>query len=453
MHPNTQLNNNPVGGYAQPGAPPGSNMPGGPQFFDDTMGSEVENEWERCLDFASPEQLMQLGPLPSGDPSNLQVQTVAKGTSYKFTFMDQSTVTFMEKPNAQPDLFTINGGIPPPGPIPAGPIPASRPTVEYPSRPTVEYPPVTQNPSEFNNCASCVSAKFAWTAVRNMCMASCSSVAGSCQEDVKGCERMWEAEEEAKRCESSSDCDTCVDAGDSCVWDLTNHVCHSSAMGVFFQLQSVAQRANECPSNMRPQFPNAPARHGPAGHDFGHGPAGPGPIRPEPISGCENGSGMRPMPGQWTQCGDNINISDKWEEALQTNEESLTPTTLMSAPELWALGVPESTSSQLVADGSVNWKFTFSDGTVASVLENPMLDSPEITDISHNNWGKLQNTHRQGSSPNTSGSINYLLLATSLVGGAVAGTGIGLIWREFFMKKASNEDVYIDMTLGAQRNA
>merc|ERR1719464_403477 len=62
----------------------GELLPNGAQLFHDTLGSEVEESWERCIDNTAPNQLAQLELL--GDPGMMEQKEQSDFTTYKFSF-------------------------------------------------------------------------------------------------------------------------------------------------------------------------------------------------------------------------------------------------------------------------------------------------------------------------------------------------------------------------------
>jgi len=121
----SQYQQSPMGSpYQQPGV----------EVYADNMGSEVETEWERCIEAIADLQLQQTFD-HLGDPTHLEKQTAAGILTFRFR--DGMSATFQENgPGMLPSLQSCN--IPPGSAVqmqcvPQPPQPELPPQPEYPS--------------------------------------------------------------------------------------------------------------------------------------------------------------------------------------------------------------------------------------------------------------------------------------------------------------------------------
>lgn len=236
-----------IGGYPQPqqqtaGLPPSV---GTPQVFIDTMGSEVEMEWERCVDslIKSPDSMAQLDQM--GDPWSLEkLLKQDQSTTYTFSFKDGSTVVFQEKPGFSPELLSVDFGANPN----LAPAASDRNSMKPGYQPQSS---AFMQPSNFQNCASCVMNHFVWAG--GNCVEDCNMIQDvACWKHLKGCETEQKQQKEIQSCQLAADCMSCVDSGDSCVWDQTS--CFST-IPLFMQPHDVISQKRDCPVPLQPNAP------------------------------------------------------------------------------------------------------------------------------------------------------------------------------------------------------
>jgi len=442
-----------VGGYPQPQQQIMPAGPGSPQVFVDTMGSEVEMEWERCVDslIQAPDQMAQLDQM--GDPHTLEkLLKEDRSTTYTYRFKDGSTVVFLEKPGFTPEMMSVDFGTPnmvqPGFGSGTNQDPNYGASLNRPIKPGYQpHSAVAMHPSYFQNCASCVTNNFVWAG--GNCVENCNVVADtSCWKHLKGCETEQKQQKEIESCQLATDCMTCVDSGESCVWDHTS--CFST-IPLYFQPHDVINRERDCLAPIQPGAPlspGAPVHSMPAqmpgmqavpAQPMPMQPVQPvpmQPVQPPPMSGV-------PMPGGWTSGMNQQNMKSKWNEVLAKNSNSA----MTSVSDLQALNEPISVETQVVA--GVNYKFKFQDGTEVIVLEQIWMNILTITNIIPPSQGmRLKSTHKRTHSSKNE-NLGDLSLILAVVGGLLVGVLVALL-RESWVKKES-KDVYIDLSMDCQQ--
>jgi len=265
--------------YANQQSDPYADQPSDPMPMDGafqkiTDENEIEAAWETCLPELEPKLQSKFDRM--GEPISMEKQVV-NGVNMKFYFEDKSTVTFYQPPGGKPQMDTYefaSGRGSKPG-----------------------YQPHSRNPSDFNNCRSCVNGNFAWAAER--CVSDCYQIQDvACADSLEICESMEEAAAEAPRCQRANDCSACIDAGDSCAWDPKNGQCFSAA-GSMYPRQDLVFEQRGCAPSGRPGKPERPGRERPVRPSPGRPGRPERPIPNRPIPGRPNQSGM---PGQPQAC-------------------------------------------------------------------------------------------------------------------------------------------------------
>lgn len=274
---------------------------------------------------------------------------------------------------------------------------------------------------------------FVWAG--GNCVEDCNMIQdAACWKHLKGCETEQKQQKEIQSCQLAADCMSCVDSGDSCVWDQTS--CFST-IPLFMQPHDVISQKRDCPV---PLQPNAP-------------PSLVTPIAPQQPSAPiwpQHSAPMQPAPpsaGGWTSGMNRQNMQAKWNEVLAKNSNSA----LISISNLESLDEPVSVETQVVA--GVNYKFTFQDGTQVIVLEQVWMNILTITNVISPAGQRLlkagptlRSSHQhqvetQGLSP--------LSLLLTVFGGILAGALLALS-RELCFNKQTG-DVYTDLAQDAQQ--
>merc|ERR1719336_62974 len=245
--------------YQQPGV----------EVYADNMGSEVETEWERCIEAIADLQLQQTFD-HLGDPTHLEKQTPAGILTFRFR--DGFSATFQENgPGMLPSLQSCN--IPPGSAVqvqcvpqppqpefpPQGPAQADQ-QPEYPSgRPGMSQArPQGQPPRQPPMGPGSQAPVKPGYQPHPMNQQSTSSHLSPSQQK--------EMDEESQKCLESRDCNNCMDAGPTCLWDLNKQNCYSNG-NIFNIPANTAHDKSKCPSKPKNQN-NAP-------QGFGGGPYAP----------------------------------------------------------------------------------------------------------------------------------------------------------------------------------
>merc|ERR1719336_943908 len=245
--------------YQQPGV----------EVFDDNMGSEVETEWERCIEAIADLQLQQTFD-HLGDPTHLEKQTAAGILTFRFR--DGFSATFQENgPGMLPSLQSCN--IPPGSAVqvqcvpqppqpefpPQGPAQADQ-QPQYPSgRPGMSQArPQGQPPRQPPMRPGSQAPVKPGYQPHPMNQQSTSSHLSPSQQK--------EMDEESQKCLESRDCNNCMDAGPTCLWDLNKQNCYSNG-NIFNIPANTAHDKSKCPSKPKNQS------NGPQG--YGGGPYAP----------------------------------------------------------------------------------------------------------------------------------------------------------------------------------
>merc|ERR1719336_670064 len=245
--------------YQQPGV----------EVYADNMGSEVETEWERCIEAIADLQLQQTFD-HLGDPTHLEKQTAAGILTFRFR--DGFSATFQENdPGMLRSLQSCN--IPPGSAVqvqcvpqppqpefpPQGPTQADQ-QPEYPSgRPGMSQArPQGQPPRQPPMRPGSQAPVKPGYQSHPMNQQSASSHLSPSQQK--------EMDEESQKCLESRDCNNCMDAGPTCLWDLNKQNCYSNG-NIFNIPANTAHDKSKCPSKPKNQ------NNGPQG--YGGGPYAP----------------------------------------------------------------------------------------------------------------------------------------------------------------------------------
>jgi len=242
--------------YQQPGV----------EVYADNMGSEVETEWERCIEAIADLQLQQTFD-HLGDPTHLEKQTAAGILTFRFR--DGFSATFQENgPGMLPSLQSCN--------IPPG----SAVQVQcVPQPPQPEFPP--QGPAQADQQPQYPSGRPGMSQARPqgqpprqppMRPGSQAPVKPGYQPHQQSTSshlspsQQKEMDEESQKCLESRDCNNCMDAGPTCLWDLNKQNCYSNG-NIFNIPANTAHDKSKCPSKPKNQ------NNGPQG--YGGGPYSP----------------------------------------------------------------------------------------------------------------------------------------------------------------------------------
>jgi len=254
----SQYQQSPIGSpYQQPGV----------EVYADNMGSEVETEWERCIEAIADLQLQQTFD-HLGDPTHLEKQTAAGILT--FQFRDGMSATFQENgPGMLPSLLSCN--IPPGSAVQMQCVP-QRPQPELPPQGAAqadqtqrqpEYPsgrpgmnqarPQGQPPRQPPMRPGAQTPAKPGYQPHSMNQQSTSSHLSPSQQK--------EMDEESQKCLESRDCNNCMDAGPTCLWDLNKQNCYSNG-NIFNIPANTAHDKSKCPSKPKNQGNNAPQGYG-----------------------------------------------------------------------------------------------------------------------------------------------------------------------------------------------
>lgn len=173
------------------------------------------------------------------------------------------------------------------------------------------------------------------------------------------------------------------------------------------------------------------------------------PSDPYAYNGGMNNHDM--MAGGWSKSSmSGAEMERKWDEVLAKKSNS----DLVTQENLAQLDEPTNVETQVVR--GTNYKFTFEDGTVVTVLEVSWENTLDITDIKRGSVSqshmKLQNIHQSLEQSVPHHVFTYETLIAAALGGSIAGVIFGLVYSGFRdSRKEVNDDMYIDLTLDAQQ--
>jgi len=242
--------------YQQPGV----------EVFDDNMGSEVETEWERCIEAIADLQLQQNFD-HLGDPTHLEKQTAVGILTFRF--QDGMSATFQENgPGMLPSLQSCD--IPPGSAVQMQCVPQP-PQPELPPQGAAQADQTPRKPEYPSGRPGMSQARPQGQPARQPPMRpGAKPVKPGYQPhpmNQQGASshlspsQQKEMDEESQKCLESRDCNNCMDAGPTCLWDLNKQNCYHNS-NIFNIPPNTAHDKSKCPSKPKTPENNAPQGYG-----------------------------------------------------------------------------------------------------------------------------------------------------------------------------------------------